>query len=385
MARRWFLLLVALLAAAIVGFLLWTRPPERAQPPQLTLQPATPQGQFARALTGQEIELPRDHGPHLDYQTEWWYYTGNLADDEGRRFAYQLTFFRRGLAADSPERSASLATDQIYFAHFALIDVNQGEHREWERFSRGAADLSGAQAEPLRIWLEDWSAQGLNEEASQLRLRAEEDGYSLNLELTASKPIVAHGDQGLSPKSAEAGNASYYLSYTRMPTQGQLVLAGEVYQVEGDSWFDHEWSTSALGPNAVGWDWFSLQLSDGREIMYFQIRRRDGTVEPVSSGTLVNQDGSSQSFSFEQVGLTVMAEWQSPNSGATYPSRWRLTLPQAGVDLTLEPLVADQEMNLSFTYWEGAVRVGGESAGQPIDGFGFVEMTGYAESMQGTF
>ena len=385
MSRRWVLLYLLAGALAVAGFLIWTRSPEISQPPQLSLMPATTEGEFARADSVPEINLPEDHGPHSDYQTEWWYYTGNLANAAGRRFAYQLTFFRRGLIPDPPERQASLATGQIYFAHLALIDVSTGQHFEWERFSRGAADLAGAQAEPLRIWLEDWSARGLNQEGSRIRLQAEADSNSLNLELAALKPIVAHGDQGLSPKSAEPGNASYYLSYTRMATQGEITLEGITFQVEGSSWFDHEWSTSALGSRAVGWDWFSLQLSDGRELMYFQIRRQDGSVEPVSSGTLVNQDGSLQKFDFQQVELMVLDEWQSPTSGALYPSGWRLSLPDLGLDLTIEPLIADQEMNLSFTYWEGAVRIEGESAGEPVTGFGFVEMTGYAESMQGTF
>lgn len=382
--KRWIAILI-LVVLSIAAFVIWTRPPSATTPPQMTLLPSTEESGFARAIDVIDFEFPRDHGPHPDFQTEWWYYTGNLNSADGRHYGYQLTFFRRALAPGQTERHASLATNQIYFAHFALTDVERGTHREWERFSRSSAGLAGAEIDPLRIWLENWSAEARDEQGQRIRLQAEVEGASLDLHLQAEKPIVAHGQNGLSPKSEEVGSASYYLSYTRMETQGELSIEGERIPVRGASWFDHEWSTSALGPGVVGWDWFSLQFDDGRELMYFQIRREDGSVEPVSSGTLVEPDGSTMTFDSSAIDIEVLDQWKSPESGALYPGRWRISLPSAGVEVTVGPWLQDQEMNVSFTYWEGAVRLQGESGGEPVEGVGYIELTGYAESMQGTF
>jgi predicted secreted hydrolase len=383
--RRW-LLVVALATAAIAAVVVLSRRPAAEAQPTLALAAVPTEAGFARALAPIQVRLPQDHGPHHPFQTEWWYYTGNLEAADGRHYGYQLTFFRRGLAAQPTPRPASMAADQVYFAHLALTEVDAGRHQSWERFSRGAAGLAGAQVEPLRIWLEDWTMEALNADGSNLRLTASvENEMALDLVLQASKPLVLHGDQGLSPKSDEPGNASYYVSYTRLETSGTLVVQGEPLAVTGTSWFDHEWSTSALGPQAVGWDWFSLQLDDGRELMYFQIRRQDGSIEPVSGGTLVEPDGSQRRLSSEQVTVEVLEEWTSPETGATYPGRWQLAVPSAGIELTIEPWLPDQENRLSFTYWEGAVRFEGVSGEAAVDGVGFVELTGYTESMQGRF
>ncbi|MGA9532269.1 MAG: lipocalin-like domain-containing protein [Anaerolineales bacterium] len=383
-SRRWWLLAVVILVGAGIFWAL-TRPPSAPGEPTLALAPATPESGFAYAEEIQRISLPADHGPHPAYQTEWWYYTGNLETVEGRHFGYQLTFFRRGLTPEPVERNADFAAQSIYFAHLALTDVEAGEHQNWERFSRGAAGLAGAQGDGFRVWLGPWSVDALDPDGSQVRVQASIDGVGLDLRLEAAKPLVLHGDRGLSPKSEQAGNASYYVSYTRMQTTGEVSVKGTTFVVTGESWFDHEWSTSALGPQAVGWDWFSLQLSDGRELMYFRIRDQDGSIEPVSSGTLVSADGTTTKIQREQVSIEVLAEWTSARSGASYPSRWRLRLPSADLDLTIDPWLSDQEMDVSFTYWEGAVRITGTAAGQSVTGNGFVELTGYAESMQGTF
>ena len=379
--RVWLsLLAVAILAAAIFAGAgrLPGAPPAAARPP------TTPDLQgFARALEPRPFAFPADHGPHSNYQTEWWYYTGNLETVDGRHFGFQLTFFRRALLPAPVERSSELAADQIYFAHFAVTDVGAGQHRFYERFSRGAAGLAGASGEPYRVWLEDWSVESLDAQGTTVHLVAEQDGLAIDLQLQASKPVVAHGDRGLSPKSGEPGNASYYLSFTRMETTGRVGLDGEALDVRGESWFDHEWSTSALGPQAVGWDWFSLQLDDGREIMLYRIRREDGTIEPVSGGTLVEADGSTRRLTADQLDVAVLDTWTSPETGGEYPSRWRVLVPDAGLDLTLEPWLADQEMRVSFPYWEGAVQIRGRSAGRPVEGNGYVELTGYAISMQG--
>jgi predicted secreted hydrolase len=338
---------------------------------------------FARAMEPRPFTFPADHGPHLDYQTEWWYYTGNFETAEGRHFGYQLTFFRRALAPGTPDRASAFATTQIYFAHFALTEVSSGTHTFFERFSRGAAGLAGASGDPFTVWLEDWRTEALDEQGEEVRLQAAEGPISIDLTLQSVKPIVAQGDRGLSPKSEEPGNASYYLSFTRLHTIGQITVGNQSYAVSGESWFDHEWSTSALGPQAVGWDWFSLQLNDDREVMFYQIRLADGSVEPVSAGTLIEADGPARGLTQADVVLTVTRRWKSLESDADYPAGWRLQVPSAGIDLAIEPWVADQEMRVSFDYWEGAVRVHGTSAGRPVDGNGYVELTGYGESMQG--
>jgi predicted secreted hydrolase len=340
---------------------------------------------FARALEPRQFRFPQDHGPHFDYQTEWWYYTGNLQTEDGQHFGYQLTFFRRGLTPGVPPQDPGLATNQIYFAHFALTDVAGDKHTFAERFSRGAAGLAGATGEPFGLWLEDWRAESLSPDGSAVRLRANEGEIALDLTLRAVKPIVAHGDGGLSPKSEEPGNASYYLSFTRMVTTGQVTVRGQTANVGGESWFDHEWSTSALGPKALGWDWFSLQLSDGRELMFFQIRREDGTVEPVSGGTLIEKDGRTRRLSVAEVTITVTNTWASPETNASYPARWTISIPSAQIELTVEPWIASQEMRVSFPYWEGAVRLRGSSGGLPVTGNGYIELTGYVRTMQGVF
>ena len=339
---------------------------------------------FARALQAREFRLPEDHGPHFEFQTEWWYYTGQVAAADGRRFGFQLTFFRRGLSPGPPP-ATGLSTNQIYFAHFAVTDVGQARHVSAERLSRGAAALAGASGQPFRVFVEDWSAEAKGPDGASVHVRARDSGLVLDLELAATKPLVAHGERGLSAKSDEPGNASFYVGYTRMAARGQLGADGTGAEVTGEAWFDHEWSTSALGPQAVGWDWFSLQLDDGRELMYFAIRHADGSRGPASSGTLVEADGRARRLAAADVAVEALDHWTSPHTRATYPARWRLSVPSEALELEVTPLVSDQEMRTAFVYWEGAVSVGGTSRGRPLGGRGYVELTGYARSMQGVF
>jgi predicted secreted hydrolase len=338
---------------------------------------------FARALAARAFRLPEDHGPHFEFQTEWWYYTGNLRAADGRRFGFQLTFFRRGLSPGAPPPQG-LATNQVYFAHFAVTDVAAGRHRGWERWSRGAAGLAGAQSRPFRVWLEDWSAESGSGDGSAVRLRARDAGLALDLELRSRKPLVAHGDRGLSEKGGGTGNASYYVGYTRLAANGRIGTDGGV-EVSGEAWFDHEWSTSALASGVVGWDWWSLQLDDGRELMLFELRRGDGRGVVAFGGTLVAPDGAARPLRSEEVRVVVTGRWRSQESQAVYPSGWRITLPSEGLVLQVVPRLADQEMRASFVYWEGAVRVEGSGRGARLTGQGYVELTGYARSMQGVF
>lgn len=375
---------LASLAAALASVAACGGPEAAPGAPKLRFAPVSPPA-FARVLAPPDIELPRDHGPHYDYQTEWWYYTGHLEATDGRRFGYQLTFFRRGLTPGPPPEGPGLRTNQFLFAHLALTDVAGGTHRFFERSSRGAAGLAGAQAAPFRVWLDAWEVTAEDAAGRSIRLRAVDAGIGLDLKLVATKPLVRHGDRGLSPKSATPGNASVYIGYTRLATEGTLSLDDRDHAVRGESWFDHEWSTSALGAGAVGWDWFSLQLDDGRELMLFEIRRGDGSREPVSSGTLVAADGAAQHLARDDFEVAVLERWRSPHTAAEYPAGWRVRVPGHALDLGLRPLVPDQELHTSFTYWEGAVTVDGAADGQPVAGRGYVELTGYARSMEGVF
>jgi len=351
---------------------------------------------YAVADRPRDFHFPADHGPHPDFRLEWWYFTGNLATgagdaDPGRRFGFQLTFFRQAAAPPGmvAERASAWATRQIYLAHFAVTDVDGGGFHAFERAARGAAGLAGARAEPFRVWLEGWSAESTGEGFLPLRLAARAGGddasgigtggaeVAIDLELAEGGPPVLQGEEGWSRKGPEPGNASYYYSFPRMPARGAVAVGGRRFAVRGEVWLDREWSTSGLSEEQVGWDWFSLQLDDGRELMVYQIRRRDGTFEPSSHGALI-AGGTARRLTVDDFELEVLDRWRSPRGGV-YPARWRLRLPGEGLGLTVEPLLADQELDVSFRYWEGAVAAAGEGPGGPVTGRGYVELVGYAE------
>jgi len=280
------------------------------------------------------------------------------------------------VATAAPRRSAWGARD-VYMAHLALSDVDAGRFHARDRWGRGALDLAGATGDPVGVWLGDWSAEGQGPTGVPLRLRAAEGDVGLDLVLSTTKPAVLHGERGLSRKSVEPGNASYYYSLTRMPTAGEVRVGGRAFPVEGTAWMDREWSTSALGAELLGWDWFALQLDDGRELMLYRLRRRDGGVDPASQGTLVAADGSSRALDRDAVDALTLAHWTSPRGGTRYPARWRLRVPSAGLDLVVTPLLPDQELDLAVRYWEGAVAVAGTADGRPLGGTGYVELVGY--------
>ncbi len=340
---------------------------------------------FERAERGGTLQFPADYGPHPDYQTEWWYYTGNLETETGRHFGYQLTFFRRALipSQGALERLSDWGTEQVYMAHFAISDIASDEHNSFERFARGTLGLAGAVAEPYEVWLENWRVY--QQGPMVYNLSAEQDGYAVDLTLTDEKGPILHGDQGYSQKGSEPGNASYYYSQTRLATSGTIQIMEESYQVTGISWKDHEYSTSALMAGQVGWDWFSIQLQDGYDLMFFQIRRADGSVDPFSSGTLVTPDGMAINLKGEDFDIMVTDTWRSPESGAEYPAGWKILLPDNNLELFVTPYMSDQELELSFAYWEGAVSVLGLQGEKRVEGSGYVELTGYAASMEGEF
>ena len=372
--------LVLMLAGIGIATFLLARgtPPQVDEPLSLRLQEAAGSPPFEAALEPLEFESPRDHGPHFEFQTEWWYYTGNLQAENGDRFGYQLTIFRRGLSPGLAQRESSLGTNQIYFAHLALTDLSAGEHRAFERFSRGSDGLAGATGDPYRIHLEDWSVEALDRTASLVRLRAGEADIGFDLRLVAGQPLVPKGPGGLSGKGSVPGNASYYFSFTELRTEGTLRVRGRELKVHGSSWFDHEWGTTALAAGAVGWDWFGLQLDDGRELMLYQIRQEQGVL--LGGGTLVTQAGAPVWLSEADFQIQALGTWKSEVSGSEYPSGWRIDIPSAGLALEVQPLIADQEMRLGIVYWEGAVRVSGN-----VSGRGYVELTGYVTSLQGLF
>ena len=370
---RWIVALV-LVGVLVVG-VAWALRPTQPETVQARLAvagalQAPSDAGYARAVAPREFTFPQDNGPHPEFRTEWWYYTGNLESDKGERLGYQFTIFRQALVPETPERSSDWATRQVYMAHFAVTRAPDG-FTSRERFSRGAAGLAGAQADPYRVWVETWEAADAG--PGLTRLRAADGPIAIDLTLQDGKPVVLQGNAGLSQKSDEPGNASYYYSRTRMPTQGTVTFNGQTYSVTGASWFDREFGTSALGPNVVGWDWFALQLDDGRDMMYYQLRRNDGTVEPVSSGTLVASDGTSRRLSRDEVQVETLATWKSPRTGAVYPAKWRVRVPGENIALEITPVIADQELDVSFAYWEGAVNVAGSATGR-----GYIEMTGYA-------
>ena len=339
---------------------------------------------FARALAPRALSFPADHGPHPEFRTEWWYYTGNLETDGGRHFGFQLTFFRTALAPPAAEgggdrRDSAWATRQLFLAHFALTDTAGGRFHAASRLARQALGLAGAHTRPFRVWVEDWSAQGEGPNGLPMRLRAAEGDIAIDLRVSADKPPVRQGDRGLSRKGPEPGNASFYYSFTRMAARGTVRLHGEAFPVAGRAWMDREWSTSALGPDLAGWDWFALQLDDARELMFYVLRRRDGTADALSAGILVGADGGTRSLGVTDVAVETLQHWTSPRSGVRYPARWQLSVPSADLRLELTPRLPDQELIVGTRYWEGAVAVRGSVAGRPVTGQGYVELVGYGE------
>lgn len=377
--KRLLPLLLILALALIAALFAWRALPRtEAAPSLIGLLASDDTDGYARATRPNAVQFPRDLGPHDDYQTEWWYYTGNLQTADGRPFGFQLTFFRSALTppAAAPAADGSpWRTNQVYLAHFTISDIVNNAFYPAERFSRGAAGLAGAAAAPYHVWLQDWTAQEVA--AGQVRLFARADAVALDLTLTQTLPPVLHGDGGLSQKGPQPGNASYYYSIVQQQVQGQVRIGEQAYAVTGLAWTDHEYSTSALNPGAVGWDWFSIQLDDGAALMFFQIRRQDGSLEPYSSGSFIAADGAVTPLRLGEWTLTTGRTWTSPTSGVTYPVSWQIAVPALDLRLAGAALMPNQELNVSTTYWEGAVSYTGTRADQPITAQGYVEMTGY--------
>jgi len=331
------------------------------------------------AAPGRAIVLPADHASHPEYGLEWWYYTGNLEAADGRRFGYQLTFFRVGVDPEPAGRSRWAVRD-LFMAHLAVTDVNGRRHHYTDRINRTGPGWAGAATDTYRVWNEDWEVT--LEAGSRHRLRAAGSDFGLSLDLDEDRRPVLHGDAGYSRKGAAPENASHYYSLTRMPTQGTLVVDGQTIAVTGQSWMDHEFGSSFLDTGQVGWDWFSIQLSDGRDLMIFQLRRADGSIDPRSSGTLIEPDGTTRTVTVESgFRLEPGRVWASPASKSRYPVVWKVRVPSASLDLHVTAALDAQELNTErstgVTYWEGATVIAGRSAGRPVTGRGYLEMTGY--------
>ena len=347
---------------------------------ELTTEPSV----WKPALAGYEFSFPRDHAAHEDYRIEWWYYTGNVETDKGRRFGYELTFFRTGIDHD-PENPSRWSVRDLYITHFAISDVADQAFHQFERVNRRGIGWAGAETDRFHAWNDDWEVQL---EGDNHRLVARDGNFRIDLTLRPLKPLVVHGSQGVSRKGPAAGNASHYYSFTRLETTGTLSVDGVDLSVKGLSWMDHEFSTSFLEPGQAGWDWFAVQLDDGRELMIYQMRRDDGSMDPHSSGTLIDSDGVVAHIRADEFTLERDTPWKSPATEATYPTRWTIRLPGRGLRLDVRAVFPNQEMDASdgagVIYWEGCVDVVGSDQGRPVSGRGYLEMTGYAGQSLGT-
>lgn len=335
---------------------------------------------YQLALPGRTLSFPSDHYSHPDFKTEWWYYTGHLESESGKRYGYQVTFFRFGLRDRQPEvkDKAPLFTE-LYMAHFALSDLKQKKFYFRERINRGYGERAGAATDRYFVWNENWKVTG---DARNHLIQVNDRGTWLELRLTSLKTPVLHGQNGLSQKGEGEGRASYYYSLTRMKTEGELTLEGKKEKIRGLTWMDHEFGSNQLREDQVGWDWFSIQLDNQTELMLFLIRHKDGSPDPYSSGTLVGADATTKHLALNDFRIEVLDRWKSPKSGGNYPMRWKVSIPGEKIELEITPEFVEQELitnrSTRVTYWEGAVRVKGTARNQPTAGAGYVEMTGYA-------
>lgn len=340
------------------------------------------------ARPGWKYDFPRDHGSHPAFKTEWWYFTGNLNDGSGREFGYQLTFFRQGVRPPGGDRkpTSRFVVEDMKFGHFAVTDIANSRFIYHQKLTRGAFGEAGFQEGPSGagklVWLDQWSLS-LDEAASFLIVGSSPEA-KVELKLAARKPMVLHGADGISQKAAGEGHASHYYSATRLNSEGLVTIDDQSFRVKGESWFDHEWATNQLTPEQVGWDWFSVQLDDGTELMLYQMRRREGSADPTSSGTFIMADGKSQHLQLADYTLVPQKYWTSKATGARYPISWTATVPSLHLTLQIEAAVPHQELVLKpIAYWEGAIRVTGNRVDTAVRGRGYMELTGYSGPLVG--
>jgi predicted secreted hydrolase len=368
------------------GFVLGLREQPSAEIPPYDHEPKpTPQPmrvQFQPAVPGYHFQFPRDYFDHPKFQTEWWYYSGNLSARDGKKFGFELAFFRFG-ASHPMAGQPPWQIRNMYMAHLALSDLRGRRFLYHERLNRGGPGLAGASQAEQRVWNGNWQVEWRGDTE---QLQAVSQDFSLHLTLVPLKPPVLNGHDGFSQKAPGRGNASYYFSLTRLATNGVVTIEGRQYTLSGTSWLDHEFYTSPETSPVTGWDWICLQLDDDTELMLYRVRLKNGEVSPDSSGTYTDSRGQAhhidlREFSFEP-GKEV---WRSPTSGARYPSQWSIAVHSLRLRLNVTTPLKNQELAsrnpFSPTYWEGAVRTEGEEAGKTLHGIGYLEMTGYAKPL----
>jgi predicted secreted hydrolase len=346
----------------------------------LALQPTVQvaAAQYRIALPGYRYQFPRDYFDHADFQTEWWYYTGNVKSADGHRFGFELTFFRQGVNRD-PAKTQPWDVRDLYLAHLALSDLDGHEFYHSERTSRSGPGLAGVTATDGRIWNGNWQIRWQD---GQQNLHAIDSRFELQFTLRSEKPPVVNGENGVSQKAEGLGRASHYISLTRLLTTGRIELDHKTFEVTGLAWMDHEFFTHQLASNQVGWDWFSIQLNDKTELMLFRIRRSDGSVDPYSAGTFIDANGTPTHLRSAEFTLQRLSEiWTSKVTHATYPIHWNITVPKFHIDLEAKTPLPSQELTsaseITPSYWEGVVTFEGQKAREPITGAGYLEMTGY--------
>lgn len=344
---------------------------------------------FARAIEPRVFKFPEDFGAHPDYKTEWWYLTGALKTENGEELGYQATWFRAGLLPEKPARESKLAPRDLYLFHGGFSDVAKQSFAHDHLACRGVSTWAGADENRLNVFL---LGRTLTREKDGLwRMKFEVKGRAFDLTLAPDREPLLHGESpGLSRKGAEPGQASYYVSVPRLKTTGtvQREPGGPPIKVSGLTWFDQEFGSGQLAKDQVGWDWFCAQLDDGTDLMLYQLRKEDGSIEPQSSGTLRFGDGRRVHLKREAYAIEVLDHWTSPNTKdekgapAKYPSKWKLTVPGEKIELEVTPLLPDQELVTPGTsgvnYWEGLCKFEGRVGEKKVSGRGYVELVGYA-------
>ena len=320
---------------------------------------------FERATEPRRFSFPDDHGAHPSFRSEWWYLTTVLRNAEGRTFGNQFTLFRQAYDA-SADVGDPWRSGQIYVGHLALSDVAGRRHIGYERLVRGHPQLARVRTRPFEATVETWSLSSTGEEFAPLRLTAVTGEFAVDLQFVETKPMVLHGDRGLSRKGP--GNASYYYSIPRLEARGSLTIAGQVHEVTGTGWFDREWSTSVLNEAYAGWDWFAVHLQDGRDFVVYQLRRHDGS-SAVAAGVAVASDGSAAVLGPDDVSMAPGRTFDG------WPVQW--TLDVAGQTYLVEAAFDRQVMDLGVRYWEGVVHVSSADGSPGGSGDGYMELTGY--------
>jgi predicted secreted hydrolase len=341
---------------------------------------------FKIATAPYTFRFPRDHFAHDAYRSEWWYFTGHLRTVDGRRFGYELTFFRIGIQPEAPHWKAGQSrwyTYQLYPAHFAITDVRGHRFVSFEKLARDALGQGFASQRRLAVHVDGWSLTGTSAVMPAMHLQASADGDALDLRLRPRKPPAINGTGGISRKGACASCASHYYSFTDIATTGTIVWGGVRHAVRGTSWMDHEYGSSELTSEEMGWDWFAIQLRDGRDVMLYRIRERGGASAPQSSGSLVSRSGSVRHLPLSAFSIAAIGSWTSPVTHARYPSGWRVRVDGVAAPLEIVPVMRDQELAGSDapSYWEGDCDVRDARTGARI-GDAYVELTGYAAPLR---